>query len=113
MLNTKTMNNGVTRADVTPLLPRLQLPHDYTVLAASTDPDCDSRTFVLVHLQKGPAGEYAVYRVDTLDGSCHGGSYCGADYVLALRRYTERLLAALGEYVMQQTLHDRQRQQAA
>lgn len=72
------------------LLPKLQLPWDYAVLAAVLSPANGERSaFVLLNTcREGDPQPYVVYRVDRSDGSCHGGRYCG-DYGRGIQIFAE------------------------
>lgn len=83
-------DDGVKGYSLTPLLPSLQLPWDYEVLAAVLSPANSHRSaFVLLCTARpGDPQPYVVYRVDRGDGSCHGGTYC-ADYGRAVQVFAE------------------------
>lgn len=88
--DTLVLGSGVAVSSLAPLLPRLQLPWDYAVLAAILSPANGERSaFVLLNTcREGDPQPYVVYRVDREDGSCHGGRYCG-DYPRALQIFAE------------------------
>lgn len=74
------------------LLPKLQLPWDYAVLAAVLSPANGERSaFVLLNTRReGDPQPYVVYRVDRSDGSCHGGRYCG-DYGRGIQIFADEI----------------------
>jgi hypothetical protein len=82
-----TFDNGTVLHGLEPLLPHLRTGYEYTVLAAVLSPADMTQCYVM--LQRG-TDDYVVCRVDTDNGTVHGGSYV-RDLRTAYTRFAERL----------------------
>jgi hypothetical protein len=82
-----TLHDGTVLHGLEPMLPHLRTGYEYTVLAAVLSPADMTQCYVM--LQRG-ADDYVVCRVDTENGSVHGGSYVSS-LRTAYSRFAERL----------------------
>jgi hypothetical protein len=82
-----TFNDGTVYDGLEPLLPYLRTGYEYTVLAAVFSPADQTQCYVLLQRDHD---DFVVCRVDTENGSVHGGSYLNNLHT-AYTRFAERV----------------------
>jgi hypothetical protein len=82
-----TLHDGTVLHGLEPMLPHLRTGYEYTVLAAVFSPADQTQCYVLLQRDHD---DFVVCRVDTENGSVHGGSYLNNLHT-AYTRFAERV----------------------